>query len=88
MKSIENYIKVIEYLDNFEAKLLSKYRSEITCSKNCSDCCILKTVFPIEAYYIYTNNQSVEVAVMETNHCEFLKDNSCQIYAYRTIISR
>lgn len=91
--SIEIYSRFIEKIDQYEAKLLKKYGSDIFCRQGCSSCCILESVFPVEAYVIYQAFLSKEGIPWEKSHhkkreCIFLRDGSCSIYSVRPVICR
>lgn len=93
LRSIELYNKLIEKIDQYEAKLLGKYSTDITCSMGCDSCCILESVFPVEAYVIYKSLRSGAVIPDDfskntTGRCVFLKDGSCSIYDVRPVICR
>ena len=90
MKSIKLYNSLIEKLNTYETKLLGKYGGYISCKKGCSDCCVLESVFAIEAYIIYSSRIDTEV-ISKSNKketCVFLKDKSCAIYPVRPVICR
>ncbi len=94
MKSIQLYKSLIEKLDAHEAKLLQKYGESISCRKGCDRCCILETVFPVDAFVVYSSIASGEIDC-ESLHfgetaerCVFLKDGLCSIYSARPIICR
>jgi Fe-S-cluster containining protein len=93
LKSIELYLRLIEKIDQYEIKLLKKYSSDIACRKGCDSCCILESVFPVEAYVIYESIRSGEGAAVigfenTPGRCVFLKDGSCSIYNVRPVICR
>ena len=94
MKSIQLYKSLIEKLDAHEAKLLSKYSEFISCEKGCSSCCILESVFPVDAYVIYNAVASGEIdrqsLIFEQTpgRCVFLKDGLCSVYSARPVICR
>ena len=94
MKSVKLYNSLIEKLNNYESKLLKKYGGSINCKNGCSDCCILESVFSIEAYMIYSSaiagrilSESLTSPARE-DRCIFLKDKSCAIYPVRPVICR
>jgi Fe-S-cluster containining protein len=92
-KSLGLYSKLIEKVNQYEEKLLEKYSSDIACRMGCDSCCILESVFPVEAYVIYESIRSGEVKpeIMSKNHpgkCVFLKQGSCSIYNVRPVICR
>jgi len=94
MKSIKLYNELIEKLKNHETKLLQRYGGSINCKKGCSDCCMLESVFSIEAYTIYSSiidaGIKPESFTSDTREdsCIFLKDKSCTIYPARPVICR
>ncbi|HOP62780.1 MAG TPA: YkgJ family cysteine cluster protein [Spirochaetota bacterium] len=92
LKSVELYLKLIEKIDQYEAKLLEKYSSDIACRRGCDSCCILESVFPVEAYIICEAVRSGEVEPECTfnngGKCVFLKNGGCSIYKVRPVICR
>jgi len=94
MKSIQLYKSLIEKLDAHEAKLLHKYGEFISCKKGCSECCILESVFPVDAFIIYSAIASGSIdheslSFQETpGKCVFLKEGLCSIYSARPVICR
>ena len=87
------YSSLIANIESYEARLLDKYGGCISCSKGCSSCCILESVFPVEAYIISSSlidNSSRELSLFtETpGKCVFLKDSCCSIYSLRPVICR
>jgi Fe-S-cluster containining protein len=94
MKSIQLYNSLIEKLDAHETKLFQKYGEFISCKKGCSACCILESVFPVDAFVIYNAIISGEIdheflLFEETpERCVFLKDSLCSIYSARPVICR
>ncbi len=94
MKSIQLYKSLTEKLDSHEVKVLNKYNDHISCRKGCADCCILESVFPVDAYVIYNavlsgvishENLSFDETV---DRCVFLDNGLCSIYTVRPIICR
>lgn len=94
MKSLELYRSLIERLDAHDKKLLEKYGSHITCSSGCSSCCILQSVFPVDAYVIYRAVKSGDIEISslkfdETDgRCVFLDGGLCSVYPVRPVICR
>jgi len=90
IKSIKLYNSLIEKLNNYEIKLLQRYGGYISCKKGCSDCCVLESVFAIEAYMI--RSSPIDTGVISKSNkkksCVFLKDKSCAIYPVRPVICR
>ena len=94
MKSIELYKSLIEKLDAHEEKLLIRYGEYIHCKKGCASCCILESVFPVEAYIVY--NAFVPGGIDRQGLfsdetpgvCVFLSDGFCSIYSARPVICR
>lgn len=92
-KSLGLYRKLIDKINQYEAKLLEKYNSDITCRRGCDTCCILESVFPVEAYIIYDSIRSGDVDPGELKQhvpgrCIFLKEGNCSIYTVRPVICR
>lgn len=94
MKSIELYKSLVEKLDAHEEKLLAKYGESISCAKGCSSCCILESVFPVDAYAVCCAVLSGEIDANafpsdETQgRCVFLNEGLCSVYAARPVICR
>ena len=92
MKSIKLYNSLIEKLKYYEMKLLQRYGASINCKKGCSDCCILESVFSIEAYMIYSHLTDTIISESYTSHkretCVFLNNKICIIYPVRPVICR
>ena len=94
MKSIQLYNSLIEKLNAHEVKLLKKYGEYISCTKGCSACCILESVFPVDAYVIYSAVASGEIDYKTLSfdqtpgRCVFLKNELCSIYSARPVICR
>ncbi len=94
MKSIQLYKSLIEKLNAHELKLINKYGEYISCIKGCDQCCILESVFPIDAFAIYNAVESGEIDNETLNFdetprkCVFLNDGLCSIYSARPVICR
>lgn len=94
MKSIELYRQLTGKIGEYESKLLSAYSGDISCTRGCSECCILESVFPVEAYNIYESiagGESVEQVRSsggEEGKCVFLRGGECSIYRCRPVICR
>ncbi len=93
LKSVQLYSQLIEKINQYETRLLEKYSSDIACRRGCDSCCILESVFPVEAYVISESIRSGEVTtgIISENlpgKCVFLKDGSCSIYIVRPVICR
>jgi len=92
-KSMELYSQLVEKINQYEAKLLEKYSSDIVCRRGCDICCILESVFPVEAFVIYESIRSGEVMPGDLSYnspgrCVFLKEGICSIYTVRPVICR
>ncbi|HOK02738.1 MAG TPA: YkgJ family cysteine cluster protein [Spirochaetota bacterium] len=91
MKSLELYSKLIVNIDEYEKKILAAFSKEIKCKKGCDECCILTSVFPVEAYVIYKSAVSENLSLPENftkDKCVFLYNGQCSIYKSRPIICR
>jgi len=94
MKSVQLYKSLTEKLDAHEGKVMQRYSEYISCKKGCSDCCILESVFPVDAYMIYnaflTGEFSTDVLNFQETpeRCVFLKDDICTVYTARPVICR
>lgn len=94
MKSIQLYGSLIEKLDAHEKKLILKYGDHISCKMGCSACCILESVFPVDAYIIYCAIASGEIDIKSLTFqeapekCVFLRDGLCSVYSARPVICR
>ncbi|MCL1865582.1 MAG: YkgJ family cysteine cluster protein [Spirochaetes bacterium] len=94
MKSITLYNSLIEKLNYYEMKLLQRHGESINCKKGCDYCCMLESVFPIEAYIIYSSPIDMNIICEsytsneKEETCVFLKDKICTIYSARPVICR
>ena len=94
MKSIELYKQLTGKIDGFEAKLLAAYAPHISCARGCSACCILQSVFPVEACSIYntvtteSGREAIGASGTESGKCVFLSGGACSIYNCRPVICR
>lgn len=94
MKSIKLYRQLIKKIDDYEARLLKEYSGQIRCAKGCSACCILGSIFPVEAYSIYTyitgkgELKNLKNSGSKGDNCVFLQDGACSIYPCRPVICR
>ena len=94
VKSIELYKQLTGKIDEFEAKLLAAYAPYISCTRGCSACCILQSVFPVEARSIYKTvtdeggMEAIPASGTEDGKCVFLSGGICSIYSSRPVICR
>lgn len=94
MKSIVLYNSMIEKLDHHESKLIARYGEHIHCAKGCSSCCILESVFPVDAFMIYSAflagmMNAGSLSFDETaGRCVFLNGTVCSVYSARPVICR
>lgn len=94
MKSIRLYRSLTDRLGKHETELLRKYAGHISCKKGCSSCCILESVFPVDAYMIYSAAASGEFTAESLSfdetpgRCVFLRDGLCAVYSARPVICR
>lgn len=92
MKSTELYLKLIEKLDSYETRLLAEYGNSVACRRGCAECCILESVFPVEAFYIYSSisdkQNRFSIPAGAGSKCVFLENDSCSIYPCRPVICR
>ena len=92
MKSIELYMRLTAKIEAFEAKLLAACAPHIKCARGCGACCILESVFPVEAWNIYSaiisGVSSVRAPGREQGRCVFLSGGECSIYECRPVICR
>jgi uncharacterized protein len=93
LKSIRLYGTLAEKLEVHETKLLQKYGDFIACRKGCSQCCILESIFPVEAYIISTSLKQADCRKLFTfpetqDKCVFLDMGLCSIYSMRPVICR
>ncbi|MCU0846707.1 MAG: YkgJ family cysteine cluster protein [Spirochaetes bacterium] len=95
--SISLYLGLLEKIDAFEKALLEKYGEHISCRKGCSECCVLESVFPIEAFMMrraVTDLAPEERTAVRENsenrreQCVFLEGGNCMIYGSRPVICR
>ncbi len=94
MKSLELHKTLTDKLSAHEEKLLARYSEQIVCREGCSSCCILQSVFPVDAYIIYNavTSGAVDRSSLEFDEtpgmCAFLKNGLCSVYAARPVICR
>ncbi len=93
IRSMGFYNELIEKINQYEVKLLEKYRDDIACREGCDSCCILESVFPVEAYVIYKSLLADEriaedISIYQKGRCVFLHDGGCSIYSVRPVICR
>jgi len=91
-KAFKLYNAIIESIDSYEARLFKKYRDQVKCSRGCGRCCIIESVFPIEAWNVYLkikDNPSILNEIdIKPGQCLFLKNDACLIYNARPVICR
>lgn len=94
MQSIKLYRSLIEKLDAHESKLLQKYGGNISCIKGCDACCILESVFPVDAFMIYNAFSSGSISheslppAEAPGKCVFLREGICSVFSARPVICR
>jgi Fe-S-cluster containining protein len=92
IKAFKLYNALIESIESYEIRLYEKYRDQIKCCRGCSRCCIIESVFPIEAWNIYLKIKNEPSLMDEVDkkpeQCIFLKDDACLIYDVRPLICR
>lgn len=92
IKAFKLYNSLTESIDSYGNRLLEKYRDQIKCRKGCSRCCIIESVFPIEAWNIYVKIKDEPLLMDQIDknpgRCVFLKDDACLIYDVRPVICR
>ncbi len=90
--ALKLYKSLVLSLKGYESRLYKKYGDHIKCRKGCSSCCILESVFPVEAWNIYLNITARPELLTQLNdnseECVFLKDSVCIIYESRPLICR
>lgn len=88
---IEIYDNLLSSCSALAEKVDEKYGAHIECRIGCGECCILKTVFPVEAWNIakhIKNNPLTSDFQRKPAECFFLKDDQCLIYRVRPVICR
>lgn len=88
---LANYKNLVSKIDEKCASITEEYSRHINCKKGCSSCCILESVFPVEAVSIaiYIIDHKIPFKTdREGENCNFLKDGVCLIYDARPIICR
>lgn len=90
--SLKLYKSLIASIAGYESRLYEKYEDHIKCRKGCSSCCILASVFPVEAWniYLYIIEKPELLTLLNKNsgECVFLKNDACIIYESRPLICR
>ncbi len=92
LNAFKLYNSLLASLDSYVSRLYEKYSDQIKCRRGCSSCCIIESVFPIEAWNIYLKIKG-EPSLMDEidrkpEQCIFLKDDVCLIYDVRPLICR
>jgi len=92
-RSMALYRKLVGQIDAYEARLLARYGRYISCRSGCDSCCILESVFPVEAYAVYEAVISGEAEPLRApepadGKCAFLSGGICSIYGTRPVICR
>ncbi|HDD43257.1 MAG TPA: YkgJ family cysteine cluster protein [Candidatus Desulfofervidus auxilii] len=84
---LADYLKLVNKVEAFLARVKEKFGSEIHCQIGCTDCCQQEFgIFPIEAYYLWQGwPKSIE---KESGKCPLLKENLCLAYPFRPLICR
>jgi len=95
--SISLYLGLVEKINAFEKALFEKYGEHISCGKGCSECCVLESVFPVEAFMMrraFTDLAPESRSAVRNNsgnsrgQCIFLSGGNCAIYGSRPVICR
>lgn len=95
-RALKNYRHLLRALDRIGAAVQKQYGASMACRKGCSECCILTSVFPIEAHAIHQYVQSHPGCIKDTltkkgkgRACHFLNpEGVCLIYPARPVICR
>jgi len=99
-KYFSEYFKIRNNIDLKISEILSFYKGDILCKKECSGCCIGFSLFPVEFFAIkheieknrFDLSKDLSLpAFNNTNQnqdCIFLKNSICAIYESRPIICR
>jgi len=92
LNAFKLYNSLLASLDSYVSRLYDKYSDQIKCCRGCSSCCIIESVFPIEAWNIYLKIKGEPSLLNEIDRkpdqCIFLKDDACLIYDVRPVICR
>jgi Fe-S-cluster containining protein len=91
LKSLDHYKVLLQSLYKKESALLSKYKDHIYCRPGCSECCILESLFPVEAALVFKEIQTKKIRPeypLKPGVCPLLKDNKCLVYDVRPVICR
>lgn len=96
MNPFNNYIHLIEKIDQKCQKIQKHYREVIRCQKGCSECCQHISIFPVEAAFIAhafrkLPNFTSEFIINRLDNvqdCPLLVDGICILYESRPIICR
>lgn len=93
------YRALLEQVDRLCTRIVTDYRSQITCHSGCSSCCILQAVLPVEAASLAlawrqlpeAAAQALRVRLQnpaDSEQCPLLSDKRCPLYSARPIICR
>ncbi len=86
-----NYKNLVRKIDEKCNEINGTFGRHIKCTKGCSQCCILDSVFPVEAVSMAVEviNRNIDVkAAKENDRCIFLGNDLCMIYDVRPVICR
>lgn len=87
---IRQYHHLRAEIDQQVDRLLMLHSCYLQCQKQCTDCCMNLTVWPVEFFAIAQDLRSagIKPAFDEQAACGFLKEGLCQIYPFRPLICR
>ncbi len=99
MKSLENYFRLVEKVDELCLRTTERFRESISCRKGCDGCCRHLTLFPVEGTALALALREAEPALAETirlraleaapdGPCPLLENGACLLYEARPLICR
>ncbi|MRT94373.1 YkgJ family cysteine cluster protein [Ancylomarina sp. 16SWW S1-10-2] len=93
LQYINDYIVLRTEISELSAKLSTLHKDKMACKKGCSSCCMNFQVLPVEYFSMLNElkeNPPKEFRELDSDHddCNFLIDDTCQMYEARSIICR
>jgi len=92
-KYFSDYYTIRNNIDLKISEILSFYKEDIICKKECCSCCTAITLFPVEFFAIkHEINNTLSLSdfnnIKQNQDCIFLEKSICKIYDSRPIICR
>jgi Fe-S-cluster containining protein len=99
MKSLENYFRLIDKVDELSRRIEDRFRDSISCVRGCDACCRHLTLFPVEGAALALALKELDPdsadhirsrarGALPDGPCPLLKDGACLLYRARPLICR